>query len=63
MAYGYQASLEGAVAKLDRAADRIAKMRTPDGQLQTEEQLTICELSSAIAYALDAIRYLKDGVP
>jgi len=61
MAYGYQASLDHAMAKLDRVSEKLgAVMVDPKA---TEEQKLLSQLLGAVGYLADAIRYLKDGVP
>jgi hypothetical protein len=65
VAYGCQASLDHAVAKLDRTCARMTEAQKENrarGHI-SDEQLMIGELANAIAYVADAVRYLKDGVP
>ena len=65
MAYGCQPSLDHAVAKIERASERIDSMTKADEArgFTTEERMLVHELVIAVGYLADAIRYLKAGVP
>lgn len=65
MAYGCQASLDHAIAKIERAAERIDHMTKVDVSrgVTTDERMLVHEVVIAVGYLADAIRYLKDGVP
>ena len=61
MAYGCQASLDHALAKLERVSEKLAGvMVDPEA---SEERKLLGQLLSAVGYVADAVRYLKDGVP
>lgn len=64
MAYGCQASLDHAVAKLEKAGERITELTDDDKArgYTTAERMLVHELAIAIGYVADAVRYLKDGV-
>ncbi len=61
MAYGCQASLDHAIAKLERISEKlVGVMVDPEA---SEERRMLSELLSAVGYVASAVRYLKDGVP
>jgi hypothetical protein len=65
MAYGCQASLDHAVARLKVLAELLTEAQKENrarGDVSNEQRM-IVETVGAIAYVADAVRYLKDGVP
>jgi hypothetical protein len=61
MAYGCQASLEHALAKIERISEKLhGALVDPQA---SEERKLLTELLIATGYVADAVRYLKDGVP
>ncbi len=61
MAYGCQAALDHAVAKLERIGEKLGGvMVDPEA---SEERKLLSQLLVAVGYVADAVRYLKDGVP
>lgn len=61
MAYGSQASLDHAVAKIERVSEKLAGVMVDPSA--TEERKLLCEVLGAVASLADAVRYLKQGVP
>jgi hypothetical protein len=62
MAYGCQASLDHAKAKIECFSELAIEMNKAVG-LTPAERMLLRDLAEAVAYLHDAVRYLKDGVP
>jgi hypothetical protein len=62
MAYGCQASLDHAKLKLERALEALMQQSAP-ANTPTDVRAPLTDLIVAAGYLLDALKYLKAGMP